>query len=85
MGLRALFGTRRVGLGTAIGRGLRRVFQTAFVLGVSMAVILGTAWFMIPGEEWRKTGEFAKDQGRRVADASKSQLRSMFRREAPRP
>src|SRR5579862_6388138 len=85
LGLRALLGKRSVGLGTAAGRGIARVFQTAFVLGLSMAVILGTAWFMIPGDEWAKTGAFAKDQGRRVVDSAKSRLKSMVRSGAAQP
>ncbi|HVR83947.1 MAG TPA: hypothetical protein VMU54_06510 [Planctomycetota bacterium] len=79
LGLRALFGKRRVGLGTATGRGIVRVLQTTFVLGLSMTVILGTAWFMIPGDEWTKTGAFAKEQGLKVLAAARSRLKSMVR------
>ena len=78
LGLRALFGKRRGGLATAAGRGIARVFQTTFVLGLSMTVIVGTAWFMIPGEEWAKTGTFAKDQGRKALHASTSRVKAMF-------
>jgi hypothetical protein len=85
LGLRALFGPRRVSLGRAAARGIARVFQTAFVLGLSMAVILGTAWFMIPGDEWAKTGTFARDQGRKVLAATKSRVKSMFTAGAARP
>jgi len=78
LGLRALFGKRRGGLATATGHGIARVFQTTLVMGLSMTVILGTAWFMIPGEEWAKTGLFAKDQGRKALQASKFRMKAMF-------
>jgi len=78
LGLRALFGKRRGGLATATGHGIARVFQTTLVMGLSMTVILGTAWFMIPGEEWAKTGLFAKDQGRKALQASTFRMRAMF-------
>jgi hypothetical protein len=84
-GLRALFGRRSGGLGAALGRGLQRVFQTAIVLGVSMAVILGTAWFLIPGEEWKPTADFAKERGRALASASLDRLKTMVRRSPASP
>ena len=79
-GLRALFVRRNVALGKKIGRGIRSVYQTASALGLSMAVIVGTAWFMIPGAEWKATGDFAKEQGWKAADHSKAALRSLLRR-----
>ena len=85
LGLKALFGKRDVGLGTAIGRGIRRVAQTAAVLGVSMAVILGTAWFMIPGEEWVATGGFAKAKGRRIVAATTARLKALLKPGGPAP
>lgn len=76
-GLRALFGKRPGGLGASVGRGVRRVVQTSVVLGLSMAVMLGTAWFLIPGEEWKPTVDFAKDRGRKLASASMDRLKAM--------
>jgi len=79
LGLRALFGRRRTGLATAIGRGIGRVFLTTATLGVTMAVILGTAWFMIPGPEWTATRDFARSQGRKAADAARGQFKFLGR------
>jgi hypothetical protein len=76
LGLRALFGRREGGLAAATGRGIRRVVATALVLGTSMAVILGTAWVLIPREEWKPTAEFARSKARALAEASTSSLRS---------
>ncbi len=84
-GLRALFGRRDAGLLTAAGRGIGRVFLTTLTLGVTLSVILGTAWFMIPGSEWKPTTDFAKAQGRKAADAAAWQFKSYFRRAAPSP
>lgn len=80
LGLRALFSRRDGGLGRKLGRGIGGVIRTAFAMGVSMAVILGTAWFMIPGSEWKSTGDFAKAQGWKAAEQSKATLRSLLRR-----
>ena len=75
LGLRALFGRRKTGLATTIGRGIGRVFLTTATLGVTMAVILGTAWFMIPPAEWTPTRDFARAQGRKAADAARAQFK----------
>jgi len=83
LGLRALFGRREGGLAAAVGRGLRRVVATVLVLGTSMAVILGTAWVLIPREEWRPTSEFVRGKARALAEASASTLRSLVRPPAP--
>ncbi|MBV8878787.1 MAG: hypothetical protein JO332_02375 [Planctomycetaceae bacterium] len=84
LGLRGLFGRRQASLATSTGHGIRRVVQTVLALGVSMAVILGTAWFMIPGAEWKPTVDFAKGQGRKAVERSKAQLRSMLHPSASR-
>src|SRR5262249_20239901 len=60
MGLRGLFGKRPV---RAAGRGIQRIVLTVLTLGVTMGVILGTAWFMIPGAKWKDTVEFARERG----------------------
>jgi hypothetical protein len=78
-GLRALFGRRETGLIPAIGRGIRRVVLTSVTLGLTLSVILGTAWFMIPGPEWKPTTDFAKTQGRSAADAATSKVKSFFK------
>jgi len=77
-GLRAFFGKRSTSLFTAIGRGLKRVFLTGAALGVSMGIILGTAWFMIPGAEWKPTLDYTRSQGRQALDASKAKVKSLF-------
>jgi len=82
-GLRAFFGKRSTTLFTALGRGIKRVFLTSAALGVSMGVIIGTAWFMIPGAEWKKTIDYTRQQGTKALDASKSKVRSLFK-PAPR-
>jgi len=83
LGLRALFGNRRVGLFSAVGGGIQRIVQTFFAVGLTMAVILGTAWFMIPGAEWKPTADFAKAEGRKLLDGTKHRVRSLFRPGAP--
>jgi hypothetical protein len=76
MALRSLFGRKSV-IASA-GGGLKRLFLTSFALGVSIAVIIGTAWFMIPAPEWKPTVDFAKDKGKQALEVSKSKVRRMF-------
>jgi hypothetical protein len=78
MALRALFGKKNSGAARAVGRGLARVVLTTLTLGVTMGVILGTAWFMIPQAEWKPTIGFAKDKGIEALGASKSKLKGLF-------
>jgi hypothetical protein len=60
--------------------GIQRVVLTTFALGVSIAVILGTAWFMIPSAEWKPTVEFARGKGVEALEGSKAKIRSMLHR-----
>ena len=75
-GARSLFGGKSGG----VFAGIRRMILTALALGVSMGVILGTAWFMIPAAEWKPTVDFAREKGVRAVEASKSKVRSIFSR-----
>jgi hypothetical protein len=61
-----VFGKKKVGFFTAVGRGMTRVFKAAWALGLTLSVIGGTAWFMIPGAFWRPTVEYL-DQHRKDA------------------
>jgi hypothetical protein len=83
MGLRAFFGRRSTTLLTALGHGIQRFFQTSAVLGVTMAVIIGTAWFMIPGAQWKPTIDYTRSQGAKALDASKARVKAFFK-PAPR-
>ncbi len=58
--------------------GIRRILQAAIAMTVTIGVIIGTAWFMIPHEEWTPTVRFSKDQGVKVWESSKAGARSMF-------
>ena len=84
IGIRSVFGRRSTGLLTTLGRGLKRLVLTGAALGVSMGVILGTAWFMIPPSEWPATGAFARSRGREALDATTTRLRT-FLHLSPRP
>lgn len=80
MGLRGLLRRRSTGSAPPAGRALKRALLTPLILGVTMGVILGTAWFMIPGAEWTRTIEFARRKGIAALEASKSMLRSFLAR-----
>lgn len=77
----ALRGPSRSG---SILRGLRRVFFTLCILAPTMGIILGTAWFMIPGESWKPTVDFARRKGAQGFKASSLRIRSLFG-PSPRP
>jgi len=81
MGLRGLFGKKPV---VATGRGIKRILLTVLTLGVTMGVILGTAWFMIPPPKWTATTEYAKDRGRDALEASKGTVKRWWA-PAPKP
>ena len=61
-GLGWTFGKKKVGFLTAVGRGVKRMFQAAWALGLTLGVIGGTAWFMIPGKEWKPTVDYIDGQ-----------------------
>jgi hypothetical protein len=73
MALRGLFG--RKSAVAAAGRGIWRVILTLLTLGVTMGVILGTAWFMIPKPRWKDTVDFARARGVDALDASKATVK----------
>jgi hypothetical protein len=66
-----LFGKKKVGFFTALGRGLRRVWKAAWALGLTLGVIGGTGWFMIPKDQWWPTWKYAEGEGRRVYEKGK--------------
>ena len=58
--------------------GIRRILQATIAMAVTIGVIIGTAWFMIPHEEWAPTVRFSQEQGVKAWESSKSGARSMF-------
>jgi len=77
MALRGLFGKKSAV--RAAGRGIVRTVLTLLALGVTMGVILGTAWFMIPEAKWKDTVDFARDKGVQALDASKGKVKGWLR------
>ena len=65
------FGKKKTGFFTALGRGAKRAFQATWALGLTLGVIGGTAWFMIPGAEWRPTIDYLDGQKTRVEEKAK--------------
>jgi hypothetical protein len=59
--------------------GIRRLLQSGIAMTVTIGVIIGTAWFMIPHDEWKPTALFAREQGVKLWESSKAGARSMFR------
>jgi len=77
MAMRGLFGKKSAV--AAAGRGIWRVILTVLALGLTMGVILGTAWFMIPAARWKDTTDFAKERGVQALDASKATVKGWLK------
>jgi hypothetical protein len=72
------FGKKKVGFFTAVGRGLKHVLKAAWALGLTLGVVGGTAWLMIPGSEWSRTAEYFKEKGIEGRDRAKSWVTELF-------
>jgi len=55
-----LFGKKKVGFFTAVGRGIKRTFKAAWAVGLTLGIIGGTAWFLVPVA----TQDFLKKKGK---------------------
>lgn len=55
-----LLGPRRIGPFRALARGARRLAQAAWALGLTLGVVGGTAWFLIPRPERPLTLEYLR-------------------------
>ena len=66
-----IFGKKKVGFFTAVGRGARHVMKAAWALGLTLGVIGGTAWFMIPQAQWEPTAGYLKEQGDKALDKAR--------------
>ena len=69
------FGKARRGFFAAVGVGLKRVWKAAWSLGLTLGVIGGTAWFLIPRQEWKPTGQWLKAQGEKGYKGAKDWLK----------
>ncbi len=77
-----VFGKKQVGFFTAVGRGIKRVFKAAWSLGVTLGVIGGTAWFMIPVASWEDTGQYLDGHRRKVVRKVKETAEDLLK---PKP
>jgi hypothetical protein len=68
-GARYVFGTKKIGFFTALGVGIRRVWNEAWALGLILGVIGGTAWFLITSDAERAD---LKNKGREYYEKGKS-------------
>lgn len=81
LGLQTLgsaFGKKKVGFFTAVGRGMKNAFKAAWALGLTLGVIGGTAWFMIPAREWRPTADYLDLQRGKAVDKGREFFRELL-------
>ena len=62
-GIGWFFTKKTIGFGLALWRGVKRTCRAAWSLGLTLVVISGTAWLLIPEEEWQKSAEYLADKG----------------------
>ncbi len=77
-----VFGKKGAGFFTAVGRGVKRIFKAAWALGITLGVIGGTAWFMIPRDQWKPTATYLQDHGQKALQKGKGWVKDIV---APPP
>ncbi len=80
-----VFGKKKVGFFTAVGRGMKRVFKAAWALGLTLGVIGGTAWFMIPGPWWKPTQAYLVEQKDNAVDKAKAFAEDLLKKKEADP
>lgn len=79
-GMGYVFGSKKkVGLFTAVARGMKRSFKAAWALGLTLSVVGGTAWFMIPRDQWKPTARYLRDQGEKGYQGAKGWVESVVK------
>jgi hypothetical protein len=78
---RVLGGGQRIGFFTALGVGIRRVWNEAWALGLILGVIGGTAWFLIPAAG----RDDLKAKGREVVEKSGTWIKEKVTPKASTP
>lgn len=77
-----LFGKKKVGFLTAVGRGIKRTFKAAWAVGLTLGIIGGTAWFLVPVA----AQDYLKKKGKEVVDQGKGWIKERIQRKpAPEP
>ena len=71
-------GVKKVGFTTAVGRGIRRCFSATWAIGVTLGVIGGTAWLLVPTEKREPTIDYLKDKGGEAIRSSKEWAENKF-------
>ena len=80
-----VLGKKKAGFFTSVGRGIRRCFHAAWALGLTLGVIGGTAWLLIPSGEREPTLDYMKDQGDKAIRKTKEWAEETLRREPVDP
>ena len=76
-----LFGRKKVGFFTAVGRGIKRTFKAAWAVGLTLGIIGGTAWFLVPVA----TQDFLKKKGKDYVGEGQQWIQDQIKRAKPVP
>ena len=71
-------GQKKAGFFTSVGRGIKRCFSAAGAIGVTLGVIGGTAWLLIPTDEREHTIDYLKIKGEDAYGTSKAWAEEKF-------
>ncbi len=74
-----VLGEKKVGIFTAAARGAGRLFKAAWAVGLTLGVIGGTAWFMIPRPQWKPTADYIRERGMNGYDGAKDWVESLIK------
>ena len=69
-----VLGKRKVGPFRAIARGATRCFKATWAVGLTVGVIGGTAWFLVPQSERKPTIDYVEDQGTKAIEKTRTLL-----------
>lgn len=77
-------GKKKVGFFTAVGRGMKRLWKAAWAVGLTLSVVGGTAWFLIPRKEWKPTAEWMQDKGDKAYQGAKGVVEKVIKPSPPK-
>ncbi len=84
-GVGYVFGKKQVGFFPALWRGIKRIWKAAWAVGLTLGVVGGTSWLLIPQPEWKPTAVYLRDKGVEGYQAGKGWVRSVVKPPAPPP
>jgi hypothetical protein len=80
-----MFGAKKVGFWTAVGRGVKRTFKAAWALGLTLGVVGGTAWLLIPRDQWKPTADWVGGHAEKAYTGARDWTKGLIAPKSPKP